>query len=187
MPAGGTGTGPIVNGGRSNTSEVMFDGAESRNSTTNDISYTPPLEAVAELKVITNNFSSEYGRSGGGVLTAASRGGTNELHGSFYEFLRNDKFNANGWTNNRNGAAKPPFRRNEYGFSNGGPVYIPKVYDGRNKTFYFVNFEKIPQRSPDSIATTLPTALQRQGDFSQTVTGAGALIRVYDPNTTRPD
>src|SRR5437867_11804346 len=131
MPAGNSGTGPIVNGGRSNTSEILLDGAESRNNTTNDIAYTPPLEAVQEFKVITNNFSSEYGRSGGGVLTAASRSGTNDLHGSFYEFLRNDKLNANGWTNNRNGAVKPPFRRNEYGFANGGPVYLPKIYDGR--------------------------------------------------------
>jgi hypothetical protein len=187
MPAGNSGTGPIVNGGRSNTSEILLDGAESRNNTTNDISYTPPLESVQEFKVITNNFSSEYGRSGGGVLTAASRSGTNDLHGSFYEFLRNDKLNANGWTNNRNSAVKPPFRRNEYGFANGGPVYLPKIYDGRNKTFYFLNFEQIPQRSPDSIVTTLPTALQRRGDFSQTLTGGGALIRIYDPATTRPD
>jgi hypothetical protein len=187
MPAGGTGTGPIVNGGRSNTSEVMFDGAESRNSTTNDIQYTPPLEAVQEFKVITNNFSSEYGRSGGGVLTAASRSGTNDLHGSFYEFLRNDKLNANGWTNNRNGVLKPPFRRNEYGFSVGGPVFLPKVYNGRNRTFFFVNFEQIKQRSPTSVVGNVPTLLQRDGDFSQTVTGAGALVRIYDPMTTRPD
>ena len=187
MPAGGIGTGPIVNGGRSNTSEVMLDGAESRNSTTNDIQYTPPLEAVQEFKVITNNFSSEYGRSGGGVLTAASRGGTNDLHGSFYEFLRNDKLNANGWTNNRNHVAKPPFRRNEFGFAVGGPVYLPKVYNGRNRTFFFVNFEEIKQRSPTSVVGTVPSALQRAGDFSQTFTGAGALIRIYDPATTRAD
>src|SRR5262249_28855118 len=153
--------------------EVMFDGAESRNSTTNDIQYTPPLEAVQEFKVITNSFSSEYGRSGGGVLTAASRGGTNQFHGSFYEFLRNDKLNANGWTNNRNSAIKPPFRRNEYGFSIGGPIRIPKVYDGRNKTFFFVNWEQVKQRAPTAVTGTVPTVLQRQGDFSQTVTGAG--------------
>jgi hypothetical protein len=187
MPAGNTGTGPIVNGGRSNTSEVLLDGAESRNSTTNDVNYTPPLEAVEEFKVITNNFSSEYGRSGGGVLTAASRSGTNALHGSFYEFLRNDKLNANGWTNNRNSAAKPPFRRNEYGFATGGPVYVPKVYDGRNKSFFFLNFEQVKQRSPESVVTTIPTALQRAGDFSQTLTGSGALIRIYDNATTRAD
>lgn len=182
-----SGAGPIVNGGRSNTSEVMFDGAESRNSTTNDIQYTPPLEAVQEFKVLTNNFSSEYGRSGGGVLTAASRAGGNELHGSLYEFFRNDKLNATGWTNNRNSVRKPPFRRNEYGFSVGGPVYLPKIYDGRNKSFFFFNFEQIKQRSPISVTGTVPTLLQRQGDFSQTVTGAGALIRIYDPSTTRPD
>src|SRR5205814_715220 len=98
-------------------SEILLDGAESRNSTTNDITYTPPLEAVHEFKVITNSFSSEFGRSGGGVLTAATRSGTNQLHGSVYEFFRNDKLNANGWTNNRNSLSRSAYRRNEYGFA----------------------------------------------------------------------
>src|SRR5262249_24575735 len=98
-----------------------------------------------------------------------------------------DKLNANTWTNNRNGAAKPSLRRNEYGFSVGGPVFLPKVYNGRNRTFFFLNFEKIPQRSPDSTVTTLPPALQRQEHFSQTLTGTEGLIRVSDPATTRTD
>jgi hypothetical protein len=124
MPRGNTGVGPIINGGRSNTTEVLLDGAESRNSTTNDIAYTPPLEVVQEFKVITNSMAAEFGRSGGGVITAATRSGTNRLHGSFYEFLRNDKLNANSWTTNRVGIPDPntgkvprsPFKRNEYGW-----------------------------------------------------------------------
>ena len=113
MPKGGAGAGPIINGGRSNTSEVLLDGAETRNSTTNDIAYTPPLETVQEFKVFTNGFSAEYGRSGGGVLTVATRSGTNEWHGARYEFLRNDKLNANSWTSNRVGLPRNAFRRNE--------------------------------------------------------------------------
>ncbi|HUS06182.1 MAG TPA: carboxypeptidase regulatory-like domain-containing protein [Bryobacteraceae bacterium] len=187
LPKGGAGSGPIVNGGRSNTSEILLDGAETRNSTTNDINYTPPLEAVHEFKVITNSFSAEYGRSGGGVLTAATRSGTNQLHGSLYEFVRNDILNANSWTNNRNGLGKSPFRRNEFGAAAGGPVWLPKVYDGRNRSFFFLNWEKVPQRSPDDIVRTVPTALERMGDFSQTVDGRGSLIQVYDPLTTMPD
>jgi hypothetical protein len=188
MPAGNTGTGPIVNGGRSNTSEILLDGAESRNSTTNDINYTPPLEAVAEFKVITNNFSSEYGRSGGGVLTAASRSGTNDLHGSFYEFLRNDKLNANSFTNNLNGVARGVVRHNEYGGALGGPVYIPGLYNGRDKTFFFVAIEQVKDRSPQTVISTVPTALERVGDFSQTFADNGRtqLIKIYDPATTRP-
>ena len=121
VPAGNEGTGPIINGGRSNTSEVLLDGAETRNSTTNDIAYRPPLEAVQEFKVITNGFSSEYGRSGAGVLTVATRSGTNTLHGSLYEFLRNEKLNANPWANNRTGQPRTMLRHNEYGVSAGGP------------------------------------------------------------------
>ncbi|MBL8211792.1 MAG: TonB-dependent receptor [Bryobacterales bacterium] len=186
MPKGGAGAGPIINGGRSNTSEVLLDGAETRNSTTNDIAYTPPLETVQEFKVFTNGFSAEYGRSGGGVLTVATRAGTNDWHGAVYEFLRNDKLNANSWTSNRVGLARNPFRRNEFGVAVGGPVRIPKLYDGRNRTFFFFNWEKIPQRSPDNILSTVPTALERNGDFSRTTTAAGARINIYDPNTTVP-
>lgn len=187
LPRGGAGSGPIINGGRSNTSEVLLDGAETRNSTTNDIAYTPPLETVQEFKVLTNSFSSEFGRSGGGVLTVATRSGTNQLHGAAYEFLRNDKLNANAWASNRLGLARNPFRRNEYGFAVGGPVVIPRLYDGRNRTFFFTNLEWIPQRSPDNNLLTVPTALERNGDFSRTVTTAGQQIRIFDPATTVPN
>ncbi len=187
MPKGGAGAGPIINGGRSNTSEILLDGAETRNSTTNDIAYTPPLETVAEFKVYTNGYSAEFGRSGGGVLTVATRSGTNEWHGAFYEFLRNDKLNANSWTSNRVGLPRNAFRRNEYGAAIGGPIRIPKLYDGRNRTFFFFNYEKVPQRSPDNILATVPTLAERGGDFSRTVTAANQIIRVYDPFTTVPD
>jgi len=187
LPKGGAGAGPIINGGRSNTSEILLDGAETRNSTTNDIAYTPPLETVQEFKVLTNSFSSEYGRSGGGVLTVATRSGTNQMHGALYEFLRNDKLNANTWANNRVNLPRNSFRRNEYGVAVGGPVYIPKVYDGRNRTFFFFNWERTPQRAPDNILATVPTLLQRNGDFSETRTSAGALIQIFDPATTVAD
>ena len=180
-PNGNSGTGPVISGGRSNTSGVLFDGQETRNTSTNDIAYTPPLETVAEFKVITNNFSAEYGRSGGGILTAAGRSGTNEIHGSAYEFFRNNVLNANGWTNNRNGLKKNPVRHNEFGFAVGGPVYIPKVYNGRNRTFFFFNFERVLDRAPDNITATVPTGLQRIGDFSQTLNSGGAQIKIYDP------
>lgn len=186
MPKGGAGAGPIINGGRSNTSEILLDGAETRNSTTNDIAYTPPLETVQEFKVITNGFSAEFGRSGGGVLTVATRSGTNDWHGSLYEFVRNDKLNANSWTSNRVGLPRNAFRRNEYGVALGGPVRIPRVYDGRNRSFFFFNWERIPQRSPDNILATVPTAEQRAGDFSRTFTSGNALIRIFDPNSTSP-
>jgi hypothetical protein len=187
MPKGGAGAGPIINGGRSNTSEILLDGAETRNSTTNDIAYTPSLETVQEFKVYTNSFSAEFGRSGGGAITVATRSGTNDLHGALYEFLRNDKLNANSWNNNRVGLPRNAFRRNEYGVAIGGPIVIPKIYDGRNRSFFFFNWEQVPQRSPDNVLVTVPTALERTGDFSQTVNNAGQRIVIYDPETTRAD
>jgi hypothetical protein len=85
---------------------VLLDGAEQRNSTTNDLNYSPPLESVQEFKVVTNGLSAEFGRTGGGVITAATRSGTNTLHGSGYAYIRRDRFNANSWTNKRNGVPK---------------------------------------------------------------------------------
>jgi hypothetical protein len=183
----GTNTGAIISGGRASTTAVLFDGQETRNNSTGGNSYTPPMEAVGELRVLTSNFSAEYGRSTGGVVTAAGRTGTNDLHGSVYEFLKNNDLNANGWTNNRNGLKINPVHHNEYGFALSGPVYIPHIYDGHNKTFFFFNWEQQKDHSPANYTGTVPTAQQRGGDFSQTLTSSGSLIRIYDPATTIPD
>jgi Carboxypeptidase regulatory-like domain/TonB dependent receptor len=187
IAAGNTGTGPIINGGRSNTSEVLLDGAELRNSSTMDLNYVPPLESIGEFKVITNSMAAEFGSSGGGYITAVSKSGTNKLHGSFYEFLRNDALNANSFSNNRNGVLRGAVRHNEFGGSLGGPVYIPRVYDGRDKTFFFITMEKVIDRNPQTVINTVPTELERNGDFSQTFAdNAGTqLIRIFNPLTTR--
>src|SRR6266508_2095865 len=86
------------------------------------LNYTPPLESIEEFKIITNSMSAEFGSSGSGYLTAVTKSGANQLHGSFYEFLRNDKLNANSFSNNRNGVARGVVRHNEYGGAIGGPV-----------------------------------------------------------------
>src|SRR6266481_6388713 len=187
IATGNTGTGPIVSGGRSNTNAILFDGQDTRNNSTLDNAYTPPQETVQEVRFITNNFSAEYGRSAGGVLVAAGRSGGNQLHGSVYDYLKNDKLNANSWTNNRNGTARGRQRHNEYGFLVSGPVVIPHVYSGRNKTFFLFNWEQVNDHGANQQNLTVPTALQRSGDFSQTFTKSGALIRIYDPLTTMPD
>jgi hypothetical protein len=182
--AAGTSTGAIISGGRASTTAVLFDGQETRNNSTGGNSYTPPMEAVGELRVLTSNFSAEYGRSTGGVIAAAGRTGGNEFHGSAYEFLRNNDLNANGWTNNRNGLKINPVHHNEFGFALSGPVYVPHVYDGHNKTFFFFNWEHQIDHSPANYTGTVPTAQQRTGDFSQTFTNSGSLIQIYDPATT---
>src|SRR5712664_1195608 len=169
VSSGNTGTGPIINGGRSNTSEVLLDGAESRNSTTNDVNYSPPLETVQEVKVVTNNMSAEFGRSGGGVILAASRSGTNKWHGSLYEFIRNDALNANSWSNNRVGLARSPFHRNQYEGTLGGPVLLPRFgeggrqpgYNGRNRTFFFISYEGLRLRQPKVSSEQVPSVVAR--------------------------
>src|SRR6266404_6421091 len=187
IATGNTGTGPIVSGGRSNTSAILFDGQDTRNNSTLDNAYTPPQETVQEVRFITNNFSAEYGRSAGGVLVAAGKSGSNKLHGSAYDYLKNDLLNANSWTNNRNNVARGRQRHNEYGFTLSGPVYVPRVYNGRNRTFFFFNWEQINDHGVSTPTSTVPTALQKTGDFSKTFTNTGALIKIYDPLLTVAD
>ncbi len=175
---GNTGTGPLVNGARSNSTEVLLDGAEQRNSTTNDLNYTPPLESVEEFKVITNGLAAEFGRTGGGVITSATRSGTNDFHGSVYGYLRRDGLNANSWSNKRSNLARGFQHNDDYGFSFGGPIR-------KDKTFFFVNVERGKSTSPDNLIMTVPTLRQRNGDFSDTRTSSGQLITIYDPLTTR--
>jgi Carboxypeptidase regulatory-like domain/TonB dependent receptor len=173
-----------INGGMANTSNVLLDGGTQVNSSTGDIALTPPSESVGELKLITNNFSAEYGMSGGGILTATTLSGTNVFRGSAYEYLQNAMFNANGWYRNYVGLPRAPVHNNLYGFSIGGPVRIPHIYNGKNKTFFFVNLEWNPSTRPDAITASVPTPAMRTGDFSGLVDESGNPIKIYDPNTT---
>ena len=186
IPDGNTGTGPIVNGGRSNTTAILMDGQDTRNNSTLDNNYTPPQESIQEIRFITNSFSAEYGRSNGGVLAAAGKTGTNLLHGSAYDYLQNDDLNANTWSNNLNNVARGRQRVNTFGCSLSGPVYIPRVYNGKNKTFFFVNMEFPDNHGVSTPTANVPTDLQKSGDFSQTFTSSGALITIFDPTTTVP-
>ena len=186
-PKGNAGTGPLINGGRSNANSVLLDGGQVLNSTTNDTSYTPPLEAVQEFKVQTSSYSAEFGRSAGGTTNVTTKMGTNRLRGAVYEYLRNNVLNANTYTNTLVGLPRDVVRRNEYGIAAGGPIVLPKLYNGRNRTFFFTNFEGVPQKTPNSVVATVPTANERKGDFSQTLGANGRQIVVYDPLTTRAD
>jgi hypothetical protein len=173
-----------ANGGEANTSNILLDGATQVNASTGDPAFTPPLESVGELKYITNNYSAEYGMSGSGVLTMTSEAGGNDFHGSAYEYLRNTDFNANGWYNDHVGNKRTPTHGNQYGFSIGGPVLIPKIYNGRNKTFFFTNLEWDPTVSPDNLTATVPTPQMLQGNFLGLVDQSGHPITIYDPATT---
>lgn len=177
-----------ANGGRPGSNEVLLDGVPSAppgGTPINVFSIFPSVDAIQEFRVQTSNYSPEFGRSGGGIINMVYKSGTNEFHGSAFEFLRNSVMDANSFYNNANGAPLANFKRNQFGFSFGGPVIIPKLYNGRNKTFFFGDYEGLRQVTPSTVRDTVPTALQRAGDFSQTFASTGAQVIIYDPLTTQ--
>lgn len=181
----------IVNGGQESTSDIMLDGVTATVShnipTISAITAIPSVEGIQEFRIQTNAFSAEYGRTGGGLVTMVTKSGTNEFHGSLFEFLRNSRLDANNFFANRSGTRLGSFKRNQFGASLGGPVLLPGAYNGKNRTFFFFNYEGMRRRQAQLAQHTVPSDLERQGDFSQTLNSAGQMIRVYDPFTTRPD
>ncbi|MBM3787818.1 MAG: carboxypeptidase regulatory-like domain-containing protein [Acidobacteria bacterium] len=180
---------PSINGASNFTSEVTVDGMPNttpRNGArSNFLIYTPSVDAVSEFKVETNSLSAEFGRFNGGVISVVTKSGTNQIHGTVYEFLRNSKLDANSFFANRGGIPLGSLRRNQYGFTLGGPVTLPKLYRGKDRTFFFMDYEGFRESQLATTNFTVPTALERTGDFSRTTTAAGAPIIVYDPNTLR--
>ncbi len=180
-----------INGGRSQSNEVTIDGVPATSGFFNQITTIPSVEAAQEFKVESNNVSAEYGRFGGGVINVSTRSGGNQFHGTVYEFLRNSALDANDFFNNSLQRDKPPFRMNQFGGSISGPVVFPKKvfgplgYEGRNRTFFFTDYQGTRWRRGDVFRTTVPTQLERRGDFSQTFDNQGRLVVIYDPLTTR--
>jgi len=178
-----------INGGRPGSNEILLDGIPSSPPEVNYVqSFTafPPVDAVQEFKVLTSGYSAEFGHSGGGIINLVYKSGTNTLHGSLFEYLRNSVLDANDFFSNANNIPLGSFKRNQFGGSVGGPVLLPKIYNGKNKTFFFADYEGLRQRSASPATFTVPTALQKIGDFSQTRNAAGALVVIYDPTTTVP-
>ena len=176
-----------INGGRPGTTDMLVDGIPSAPNLANPIvgiAVFPSVDAVQEFKVQTNMYSAEFGRSGSGIINIIYKSGTNRFHGSLYEFLRNSDLDANSFYSNLNGTPLPNFKRNQFGGSIGGPVEIPRIYKGKDKTFFFFDYEGLRQGAAATLQTTVPTALQRTGDFSQTLNASGQLVTIYDPTTT---
>ncbi len=142
------------------------------------------VDAVQEVKVQTSSFSAEYGRTSGGLVNMVSRSGSNDWHGSAFEYLRNSKLDANDFFNNANGVPLGAFRRNQFGGTLSGPVRIPKLYDGRNRTFFFMNYQGTLASTQAGRIVTVPSAAMKQGDFSSLRTLAGQQVMIYDPLST---
>ena len=194
IPSGGSNS-PWISGGRNDYNDVTIDGTSvivpENNVSHLQIGYIPNEDTVQEFSVVTNSLAPEYGRTGGGTINIATRGGTNLPHFTLFEFFRNNVLNANSWGNNRNGLPRGIVRYNQFGGTVGGPVYIPKVYNGRNKTFFFVSEQSV--RTPSAVTDTgsVPTDAMRQGIFTGFTNGAsggvGQPVTIYDPLTAGPN
>ena len=191
-----------VNGLPAGSFRILFEGQESTNGLDARVSdeTQPSVEAIQEFTLQTSNFAAEFGQVGGGLFNFTSRSGTNQIHGSAYSYFSNEALNAGmPFTDDGHGHHfRPAVRRIDAGVSFGGPVYIPKVYNGRNRTFFFFNYEKYRDRQNAYMGLgTVPTAKMRAGDFSETLTnrnlgtdftGRPILENViYDPNTRTTD
>jgi Carboxypeptidase regulatory-like domain/TonB dependent receptor len=195
-----------ANGNRPAQNNYLLDGIDNNSDTVDFLNGTnfvvlPPLDAVQEFKVQTSNFSAEFGRSGAAVLNATIKSGTNSFHGAAWEFFRNDKLDAADFFENAGGIPKGALRQNQFGFTAGGPVVIPKVFNGRNKVFFFGDYEGFRRVQGTILTGSVPTDAERASgytNFQDLITGQassaartdalGRLIpvgTVLDPATTR--
>ncbi len=180
-----------INGSPFASNNLVVDGLSSVNAYVPDVNINPNVDSVQEFKVQTNTMSAEYGFTLGGVVNLVTKAGTNAYHGTLYEFFRNNALDANSWANNR--AARPiqPLRYNQYGGSIGGPIRLPKKvfgplgYEGRDRSFFFYNYEGYRFVTNASGFYTMPTEAFRNGDFSKLADATGKPIIIYDPATTR--
>jgi hypothetical protein len=177
-----------VAGGRASTNEMLIDGAVNTTADMNGVIIVPAVDSVQEFRMETSSYSAEFGRSGGGTVNIVTKAGTNQFHGGTYYYHQNTAFNANSFTNNRLGLTRAIVRRNQYGGTLGGPIWLPKIYRGTNRTFFFFSFEGRREHDPIQGLYSIPTAREMAGDFSQTFVFVGAqpqLVQIFDPATSR--
>jgi hypothetical protein len=164
---GGQAGGFGIAGGRSDSVTFLLDGGINNDLLANEVVYNPVPDAIAEFRILTSNYAAEYGRNAGGVVSVVTKSGTNDIHGTAYDFLRNEALDANSFFNNREGLPRQVLKRNQYGVTLGGPVVIPQVVHGKDKYFWFVSYSG--QRQIQTVTTSqLPvyTPAELQGDFS---------------------
>jgi hypothetical protein len=175
-----------MNGGQNRNNEFMLDGAPNNaNQGGNNIAYVPPADAVQEFKVQTNSYDAQYGRTAGGVVNMSLKSGTNSFHGTGYEYYRRQWLDANSFLLNARETPKVDHYLDQYGFEVDGPIKIPGLYNGTNKTFFMFNGEKYREGTPAAQFSSVPTAAMKAGDFSKLVDAQGRPIVIYDPATGR--
>ena len=181
---------PNLGGGRNVMNEAQIDGMTASTPMANPGNqggYLPQVDVIEEFNVEVSTLSAEYGRFGGGIINVATKSGTNKLHGTAYEFVRNDHLDANNFFANRVGQAKGTYTKHQWGGTAGGPVVVPGLYNGKDRTFWLVGFEASPTSSQAVFTGTVPTPEWRAGDFSNLGNSAGLPITLYDPATGQQD
>lgn len=176
-----------VGGGQGGAYGATLDGVSVLTGRFNSVQWanvnTPSVDAITEFAVETNGFKAEYGRGQGGMLTFSSKSGSNEFHGTGYEFLRNDALDSRRFFEDQKGK----YKQHDFGWSAGGPVWLPKIYNGRNRTFFFASGEWFRNRvGAGSGRFSVPTPEMYNGDFRNWVDGNGRPLPIYDPATTQP-
>ncbi len=166
-----------INGSRTLNSEFLIDGVSVVTGSTGSPQTLPPADSIREFKVLTSSYSAEYGRTSGGIVTLTTNSGTNDYHGAAYGYFRNEDLDANNYFNNLLGKPRSEDRYNLFGGKIGGPLSIPKLYNAKNKTFFFINYEGLLQASPYNLTSTLPYGAYANGNFSASPTP------VYNPAT----
>lgn len=192
---GGSGAGAgtfSVAGGRQDSVTYLLDGGVNNNLLSNGVVYNPNPDTLAEFRVLTSNYSAEFGRNGGGVVSMVTKSGTNTVHGSAYDYIRNNAFNSNSFFNNLNSLPVSVLKRNQFGGTIGGPVTIPKVVHGKDRFFFFFGYQGQRQSALQTTSeTTVYTPAEMQGNFSKSANGApdpdvvDFLLQnpFYQPNT----
>ncbi len=177
-----------ANGVRTNSNQLTINGISNVDTGSNgSVNATVSLDSVQEFRILSGVYQAEFGRSMGAQISVVTKSGSSQLHGSAYWFHRNDSLNANNWLNNRNDLPRQLFRFNDLGFTIGGPVFIPKLMPIRNKLFFFWSEEFQRQLRPQGARhVTVPTALERTGNFSQSVDNNGNPFTIKDPTTNAP-
>jgi Carboxypeptidase regulatory-like domain/TonB dependent receptor len=170
-----------LNGGRTGNEQVLIDGAPSTAVDWGGLLVAPVNDSVQEQQVIQNVYDSQYERSGAGVITLITKSGSNSFHGGVYDYMRNSALDATSWSDNRNGGSKALFHRNQFGAYLSGPI------SKSHHLYFYGAYEGLRQPETDSTLTTVPTAAERSGDFSQTLNPDGSLQLIYNPFSTHPD
>ena len=158
-----------VNGGRTEYNNWEIDGGDNLDNGSNtSLNVYPNLEAIAEFKVLTSNYGAQYGRNGSGTVEVETKSGTSQFHGSAFEYVRNQIFNANSWENNGTGVARPDYKKNDFGYTIGGPIFIPRIYHpAKQKTFFFWSQEWRREIVPgENVNQQVPSDAERTGDFN---------------------